>query len=81
MKVALERSGLDIVIVGLDDFVLLAPTGTAFASTGADIGFEYPTLMNNPRLLEAIMRHHIVALRYVLAMPLRVTDGFERSDG
>jgi uncharacterized surface protein with fasciclin (FAS1) repeats len=61
LGVALERSGLDDVLDGLDDFVLLAPTGTAFASSGADIGVEYSTLMNDPRLLEAILRYHIVA--------------------
>jgi hypothetical protein len=61
LAVALERGGLDIVIDGLDDFVLLAPNGAAFASSGADIGVEYSTLMNDPRLLEAIMRYHIVA--------------------
>ncbi len=58
---ALERSGLDVVIDGLDDFVLLAPTGTAFRSTGADVGIESSTLMSNPPLLEAIMRYHVVA--------------------
>ena len=61
MAVALERSGLDVVIDGLEDFVLLAPTGTAFTSTGADVGIESSTLMNNPQLLEAIIRYHFVA--------------------
>ena len=61
LDVALERSGLDQELDGLDDFVLIAPTGTAFASSGADIGIEYSTLMNDPRLLEAILRYHIVA--------------------
>jgi uncharacterized surface protein with fasciclin (FAS1) repeats len=61
LRVAFERSGLDIVLDGLDDFVLLAPTDAAFASSGADIGIEYPTLMNDPRLLEAILRYHVVA--------------------
>ena len=61
LAVALERSGLDIVIDGLDEFVLVAPIGTAFASSGADIGVEYSTLMNDARLLEAILRYHIVA--------------------
>jgi uncharacterized surface protein with fasciclin (FAS1) repeats len=61
LGVALERGGLDTVIDGLDDFVLFAPTGTAFATSGADIGIEYSTLMNDPRLLEAILRYHIVA--------------------
>lgn len=60
LRVALERSGLDNVLDGLDDLVLLAPTDAAFASSGADIGIEYSTLMNDPRLLEAIMRYHIV---------------------
>jgi uncharacterized surface protein with fasciclin (FAS1) repeats len=61
LAVALERSGLDGVIEGLDDFVLLAPTGTAFASAGADVGIDYSTLMNNQRLLEAVIRYHVVA--------------------
>lgn len=61
MAIALERSGLDDVIAGLDDFVLLAPTGTAFGSTGTDIGIDSSLLMNDPRLLEAVMRYHIVA--------------------
>ena len=61
LKVALERSGLDSILDGLDDFILLAPTDAAFASSGADIGIEYPTLMNDPRLLDAILRYHIVA--------------------
>lgn len=61
LAVALERSGLDEVIDGLDDVVLLAPTGSAFASAGTDVGVEYSTLMNNPRLLEAIIRYHVVA--------------------
>jgi uncharacterized surface protein with fasciclin (FAS1) repeats len=61
LAVALERSGLDSVMDGLDDFVLLAPTGAAFASSGADIGIEYSTLMNNRQLLEATMRYHVVA--------------------
>jgi uncharacterized surface protein with fasciclin (FAS1) repeats len=61
LTVALERSGLDEVLDGLDDFVLLAPTNAAFASSGADISIEYSTLMNDPRLLEAILRYHIVA--------------------
>jgi uncharacterized surface protein with fasciclin (FAS1) repeats len=61
LAIALERSGLDDVLDGLDDFVLLAPIGDAFASSGADIGIEYSTLMNDPRLLEAILRYHIVA--------------------
>lgn len=61
LRVALERSGLDTVIDGLDDFVLLAPIGAAFESIGADVGIDYPTLMNNPQLLEAVMRYHIVA--------------------
>jgi hypothetical protein len=30
------------------------------ASSGTDIGIEYSTLMNDPRLLEGIMRYHIV---------------------
>ena len=61
LAVALERSGLDDVIDGLDDFVLIAPTSAAFASSGTDTGIEYPTLMNSPQLLEATMRYHIVA--------------------
>ena len=61
LRVALERSGLDTVIDGLDDFVLLAPIGAAFESIGADVGIDYSTLMNDPRLLEAVMRYHIVA--------------------
>ncbi|MET0662237.1 MAG: fasciclin domain-containing protein [Ilumatobacteraceae bacterium] len=60
LKVALERSGLDDILDGLDDFILLAPTDAAFASSGADIGIEYPTLMNDARLLDAILRYHIV---------------------
>jgi uncharacterized surface protein with fasciclin (FAS1) repeats len=61
LAVALERSGLDTVIEGLDEFVLLAPTGTAFVSVGTDVGIDYSALMNDPRLLEAVMRYHIVA--------------------
>ncbi len=59
--VALERSGLDTVIDGLDDVVLLAPTGSAFESIATDVGIDYSALMNNPRLLEAVMRYHVVA--------------------
>lgn len=58
---ALERSGLGELIDGLDDFVLLAPTGTAFAAAGADVGIEYGALINTPQLLEAVIRYHIVA--------------------
>ena len=61
LGVALQRSGLLNVVDGLADFVLVAPTGEAFASSGADIGIEYSALMNDPRTLEAIMRYHIVA--------------------
>jgi uncharacterized surface protein with fasciclin (FAS1) repeats len=61
LRVALERSSLLTVIDGLDDFVLVAPIGEAFASSGADIGIEYPTLMNDLRTLEAVMRYHVVA--------------------
>ena len=61
LAVALERSGLDTVIEGLDEFVLLAPTGTAFVSVGTDVGIDYSALMNDSRLLEAVMRYHIVA--------------------
>jgi len=61
LSVALQRSGLDVVLGELDDFVLLAPTGAAFASSGTDIGIEYSTLMNDTRTLEAILRYHIVA--------------------
>jgi uncharacterized surface protein with fasciclin (FAS1) repeats len=61
LAVALERSGLDSVLDGLEEFVLFAPTDAAFASSGADIGIEYPTLMNDQRLLEAILRYHVVA--------------------
>ena len=61
LGVALQRSGLLKVIDGLADFVLVAPTSEAFASSGADIGIEYSALMNDPRTLEAIMRYHIVA--------------------
>lgn len=50
MGVTLERSGLDNVIDGLDDFVLLAPTGAAFASSGADIGIE-------PLVVSTELRH------------------------
>jgi uncharacterized surface protein with fasciclin (FAS1) repeats len=60
MGVALDRSGLDSVIDGLDEFVLLVPTGSSFASAGTDIGIELSTIMNNPRMLEAIIRYHIV---------------------
>jgi uncharacterized surface protein with fasciclin (FAS1) repeats len=58
---ALQRSGLDTVIDGLDEFVLFAPTDAAFLSSGTDIGIDYSTLMNDVRMLEAIMRYHIVA--------------------
>ena len=61
LDVALDLSGLDDVLDGLEDFVLFAPIGEAFASSGADVGIEYSTLMNDHRLLEAIMRYHIVA--------------------
>jgi uncharacterized surface protein with fasciclin (FAS1) repeats len=61
VRVALERSDLDNVLDDLDDFVLLAPTGAAFSASETDIGIQYSTLMNDPRLLEAIMRYHIVA--------------------
>jgi hypothetical protein len=61
LAVALDRSGLDEIIDGLDDVILLAPTGTAFASAGSDIGIDFSTLMNNPRLLEAVIRYHVVA--------------------
>ena len=61
LQVALDRSGLFTVIDGLDDFILFAPIGTAFASSGPDISIEYSTLMSNPLLLEAIMRYHVVA--------------------
>ena len=50
LGVTLERSGLDNVIDGLDDFVLLAPTGAAFASSGADIGIE-------PLVVSTELRH------------------------
>jgi len=61
LSVALERSGLDNLIDDLDDFVLLAPINAAFATSGTDIGIEYASLMNDPRLLEAILRYHVVA--------------------
>jgi len=61
LEVALDLSGLLDDIDGLDDFVLFAPINTAFASSGADIGVEYPILMNDTRLLEAVLRYHIVA--------------------
>jgi uncharacterized surface protein with fasciclin (FAS1) repeats len=61
LAIALERSGLVDVLAGLDDVVLLAPTGTAFGSTATDIGIDSSILMNNPRLLEAVMRYHIVS--------------------
>lgn len=61
LAAALESTGLDKVIDDLDDVVLLAPTGSAFASAGADVGIEYSTLMNNPGLLEAVLRYHVVA--------------------
>ena len=61
LGVALQRSGLLNVIDGLAEFVLVAPTGEAFASSGVDVGIEYSALMNDPRTLEAIMRYHIVA--------------------
>lgn len=61
LAIALERSGLDDVIDGLDDFVLLAPTETAFASAGTDLGVDYLTLVSRPQLLEAVMRYHVVA--------------------
>jgi uncharacterized surface protein with fasciclin (FAS1) repeats len=61
LSVALERSGLDIIIEGLDSFVLLAPTSAAFASAGTDVGIDFPTLMNDTRLLEAVIRYHVVA--------------------
>jgi hypothetical protein len=58
---ALERSGLDDLIAGLDEFVLIAPTETAFATGGADVGIEYSTLIDKPRLLDAFLRYQIVA--------------------
>ena len=61
LGVALDRSGLLDILGGLDDFILFAPSDAAFASSGADIGIEYPTLMNDTRLLEAVLRYHIVA--------------------
>lgn len=61
LAVALQRSGLVTVLDGLDDFVLVAPIGDAFASSGADIGIEYSTLMSDSQLLEPIMRYHVVA--------------------
>jgi hypothetical protein len=61
MSVALERSGLDVVIDGLDGFVLLAPTSSAFASAATDVGIDFSTLMNDTRLLEAVIRYHVVA--------------------
>ena len=61
LTVALERSGLDNVIDDLDNFVLLAPINSAFAASGTDIGIEYASLMDDARLLEAILRYHIVA--------------------
>ena len=61
LAVALERGGLDQILDGLDDFVLLAPVSAAFTSSGADIGIEYSRLMNDPRLLEALLRYHVVA--------------------
>jgi uncharacterized surface protein with fasciclin (FAS1) repeats len=61
LAIALERSGLDEVIAGLDDFVLLAPTESAFASAGTDVGIDYMKLVTSPRLLEAVIRYHIVA--------------------
>ena len=61
LGVALELSGLLDVVDGLDDFLLFAPIDAAFASSGPDIGIEYPTLMNDTRLLEAVLRYHIVA--------------------
>ncbi len=60
LTVALERSGLDNVIDDLDNFVLLAPINSAFAASGTDIGIEYASLMDDARLLEAILRYHIV---------------------
>ncbi len=61
LGVALERSGLDAVIEELDRFVLFAPTAAAFSSSGPDVGIEFPTLMNDPTLLDAVMRYHLVA--------------------
>lgn len=61
LAVALERSGLDQAIVNLENFVLIAPTDAAFKSSETDIGIQYPTLMNNLGLLEAVRRYHIVA--------------------
>lgn len=58
---ALERSGLDDLIAGLDEFVLIAPTETAFATGGADVGIDYSTLIDKPRLLDAFLRYQIVA--------------------
>jgi uncharacterized surface protein with fasciclin (FAS1) repeats len=61
LAIALERSGLDDVIDGLDDFVLLAPTGAAFESAGTDVGIDYLTMINQPRLLESVIRYQIIA--------------------
>ena len=61
LAVALERTDLRDAIEHLDGFVLVAPTGEAFATSAADIGIEYSNLMNDAQLLEAIMRYHIVA--------------------
>ncbi len=60
LAVALERTSLDNVLADVDDFVLFAPTADAFASSATDIGIEYSTLMNDTRLLESILRYHIV---------------------
>lgn len=61
LGVALRRSNLDTLLDELDEFVLVAPIGEAFASSGADIGIEYSMLMNNTQVLEAIMRYHVVS--------------------
>lgn len=61
LAIALERSGLDDIIDGLDEFVLFAPIGTAFESAATDVGIDYFTMIDKPQLLESVIRYHIVA--------------------
>lgn len=61
LGLVLERSGLDDVLAGLDEFVLLAPTHAAFAAGGDEVGVDFFEMVKNPRLLDAVMRYHIVA--------------------
>jgi len=61
LQIALERSGLDAKLGSLDNFILFAPVQTAFAASGSDIGVDYMSLLGQPRLLDAVLRYHVVA--------------------